>query len=256
MPRTARRKDIKGKGKAKQLNDADTRFIADLQAQWERDRASKAERKRSRAAARAASRPTKKELKKAKRRTGDEADALAKHDLSAVHFQIREFALDIRAGPALGLPPTSKRQRVAVHLLAECYGLNSKSIGKGANRSPMLHRTPRTAVHGVDPRKVASIIGIANTGASTPGGDRPRGRMGALWRELDGSGEKSRASPVAKNKDGAVVGHGADALDEGNMGYKLLARMGWTAGERIGVSGGIDQPLNAVIKTSRRGLGH
>jgi hypothetical protein len=35
----------------------------------------------------------------------------------------------------------------------------------------------------------------------------------------------------------------------------MLASMGWSEGERIGLTGGLDAPLTAVIKHTKLGLG-
>ena len=35
----------------------------------------------------------------------------------------------------------------------------------------------------------------------------------------------------------------------------MLAAMGWTEGDRIGLSGGLDAPLVAVMKKTKLGLG-
>jgi len=35
----------------------------------------------------------------------------------------------------------------------------------------------------------------------------------------------------------------------------LLEAMGWSEGKQIGTSGGLDQPLTAIIKHSKLGLG-
>lgn len=35
----------------------------------------------------------------------------------------------------------------------------------------------------------------------------------------------------------------------------MLAAMGWTDGERIGLSGGLDAPLTAIMKKTKAGLG-
>lgn len=48
----------------------------------------------------------------------------------------------------------------------------------------------------------------------------------------------------------------APKIGEGNVGFKLLALMGWTEGQRIGVNGAaLAAPLTAVIKTTKLGLG-
>jgi len=35
----------------------------------------------------------------------------------------------------------------------------------------------------------------------------------------------------------------------------LLAMMGWSEGDRIGFTGGLDAPLTAIIKNTKLGLG-
>jgi hypothetical protein len=48
----------------------------------------------------------------------------------------------------------------------------------------------------------------------------------------------------------------APKIGESNIGFKMLASMGWAEGERIGVSaGGLHIPLTAVIKNTKLGLG-
>jgi hypothetical protein len=48
----------------------------------------------------------------------------------------------------------------------------------------------------------------------------------------------------------------APKIGESNIGFKMLASMGWAEGERIGVSaGGLHAPLTAVIKNTKLGLG-
>lgn len=47
----------------------------------------------------------------------------------------------------------------------------------------------------------------------------------------------------------------APKIDETNLGFKLLASMGWKEGDRIGLSGGLEIPLVAIMKKSKLGLG-
>ena len=47
----------------------------------------------------------------------------------------------------------------------------------------------------------------------------------------------------------------APKLGSSNLGFRMLATMGWSEGERIGVTGGIQDPLTAIIKNTRLGLG-
>ena len=47
----------------------------------------------------------------------------------------------------------------------------------------------------------------------------------------------------------------APKLDGSNVGFWMLSAMGWEEGGRIGVVGGLEVPLVAVIKTTKLGLG-
>lgn len=129
-------------------------------------------------------------------------------------------------------------------------------MGKGDKRFPVLERTTRTRVYGVDEGKIAAIIGVADISAP---GDRPgrmqgggKGKFGALWREFAGV---SKGAGGKKHREGSLVGHGAEEIGATNVGYQLLAKMGWTEGATIGMTGGISAPIGAVIKTSKGGLG-
>jgi len=60
---------------------------------------------------------------------------------------------------------------------------------------------------------------------------------------------------VSRNAEGAVVGDGADKIASDNIGHKMLAAMGWVEGQAVGKTGGIHEPLKAIVKTSKAGLG-
>jgi len=47
----------------------------------------------------------------------------------------------------------------------------------------------------------------------------------------------------------------APKIGQSNIGFKMLQSMGWLEGDRIGVSGGLDAPLIALIKNTKLGLG-
>lgn len=47
----------------------------------------------------------------------------------------------------------------------------------------------------------------------------------------------------------------APKIGQSNMGFKMLALMGWAEGDRIGLSGGLEAPLVAIVKHSKLGLG-
>ena len=47
----------------------------------------------------------------------------------------------------------------------------------------------------------------------------------------------------------------APKLGSSNLGFRMLAMMGWSEGDRIGVTGGLQDPLTAIIKNTKLGLG-
>jgi len=47
----------------------------------------------------------------------------------------------------------------------------------------------------------------------------------------------------------------APKINETNVGFMMLASMGWSDGATIGLSGGLDAPITAVIKKTKLGLG-
>ncbi|SCZ95237.1 BZ3500_MvSof-1268-A1-R1_Chr11-2g03375 [Microbotryum saponariae] len=254
----------KSKTKSKASKPAwDGEFADELQAQWENDRAKKSDFKRKRALARAEANEA--APHKFKKGHVPPASFAGSSDVAVINLKMREFILhDLEQG-SLSLPPMSKKSRVAVHLLSEAYGLNSKSVGKGKARFPVLVRTQKTTTYGVDERKIRAIISTAEgekiLGGAQYGG-RAKGKQGGLWAALSGDGKKSSGAGGGgggmggkRHDEGAVVGQGADRLGEDNIGFALLKRMGWSEGMQIGRTGGISEPIAARIKTNKSGLG-
>jgi len=74
----------------------------------------------------------------------------------------------------------------------------------------------------------------------------------------DKKGKKSRTGAqtlLPRHRDGEEVGKAAPKIGSSNLGFRMLATMGWSEGDRIGVTGGIQDPLTAIIKNTRLGLG-
>ncbi|GAA5946140.1 hypothetical protein JCM3765_000132 [Sporobolomyces pararoseus] len=265
----------KRKNKNKKSRNFDGAFSEDLASQWELDRQKKAVKKNERAAARAAaleadSRDASKYGKKSKGKQASKFSTTldSRNDAATMNSIIREFIVYDLTGQTLDLPPMSKKSRIAVHLLAEVYGLKSKSMGSGKHRFPVLERTRKTTIVGVSERRIRAIVGTADgenelddgyAFGGYGGGKRKGGKIGALWKALDGaSGKKAGrggGGGTRKNNEGAVVGQGADKLGSDNVGFALLKKMGWSEGTQIGLSGGIHEPIAARIKTGKHGLG-
>lgn len=133
--------------------------------------------------------------------------------------------------------------------------MKSKSRGAGHKRHNVLYRTQRTTVKLADQRKVNKYLSVTATwsrsGESSYSYSYDKASSKA---NLPGKGARS-GNTVSRNYDGAVVGEGADKISAQNRGYGMLAKMGWTEGMQIGKEGGLSEPIRAIVKTSKTGLG-
>ncbi|KAF8658390.1 hypothetical protein AX16_001999 [Volvariella volvacea WC 439] len=248
---------------SKKKKDRYTDLPDDLQAQWEKDRAKKAEHKRLRALERlrlasdpfAAHKGGKKGKKAmlAASRLDPTITVLPNRviDMVGLVQQIRRWIADLGGPQSMALPPADKGTRKRVHELANAFGLKSVSKGKGEARYTTLMKTSRTGVS-IDERAIGRIVrrGTARGGGSgfldddddDEGGGRAFGR-----------GKKGKRGGT--HRDGDTVGKEAPKIGEENVGFRMLASMGWAEGDMIGLSGGIDEPLTAIIKKTKLGLG-
>lgn len=170
--------------------------------------------------------------------------------------QIRMFLAD-RGKSTLTLQAMDKFARAEVHQLAAAYNLKSQSKGKGDNRFPTLIKTSRSGVN-VNDRKVRRIL-LSNSGARF-GNDAGRSdfknknkRLGKGARRM--VGQDGGGAPAPRNREGEMVGYGADKIGADNIGHRLLAAMGWSEGMGIGHSGGMANPVAATVKITKGGLG-
>ncbi|KAI4521431.1 hypothetical protein K525DRAFT_239119 [Schizophyllum commune Loenen D] len=167
--------------------------------------------------------------------------------MNTLVMEIRRFIADI-GRVSMALPPANKETRKQVHDLAEAFGLKSKSKGKGDARYTTLTRTSRTG-YAVSERKIGRIV-------------RGAGGHGGMFGSSSFGGEKGKKGKgggapvrVPRHREGEEVGGTAPKIGESNVGFKMLAMMGWQDGQRIGVSGGLDAPIAAIMKTTKLGLG-
>ncbi|EPQ56874.1 hypothetical protein GLOTRDRAFT_110330 [Gloeophyllum trabeum ATCC 11539] len=240
---------------AKRRKDKGKDLPPELQDQWQRDRAKKAEYKRQREHARIEAAADPLARKKGGKKGRKTMRAAARLDPSievpnrvvnmvSLERQIRRFIADIGGSQSMALPPCDKGTRKIVHELAGAFNLTSKSKGSGADRYTTLIKTTKTGVY-INEKKVTRIMrrfksdyGGAGDGWGTPGG-------------------KGRRVPAAlpKHREGDEVGKAAPKIDSTNVGFRMLAGMGWSDGDRIGLSGGLEAPLAAVYKKTKLGLG-
>ena len=132
----------------------------------------------------------------------------------------------------------------------------------------MLSKTKRTGQN-INTDKISRLVASATV--SGPGFYK------ALYKKT-GGGDKKAKGPAgdrgssARMRDGETVGEGADRIGVDNVGHRLLSKMGWAEGGRIGRSeGGLDVPyvfwnlsnrdcllmsrIMAIVKNTKMGLG-
>ncbi|KAK8865942.1 hypothetical protein IAR55_001091 [Kwoniella newhampshirensis] len=169
--------------------------------------------------------------------------------LDYVDQKIQIF-LDDKGKQTLSLPPMDKEGRKKVHLLAECYGLKSKSRGSGKTRFTVLIKLQRSGTL-IDKVRRERLL----TAAPQSGGQFYK----TLFARGGGGGGKGKGrappGPSVRHKDGDLVGEGAEKIGMENIGHKLLSKMGWAEGDRIGRTGGLDAPIVAIVKNTKMGLG-
>ncbi|KAG9099388.1 hypothetical protein FRC06_005309 [Ceratobasidium sp. 370] len=219
-----------------------------LQAQWERDRAKKAENKRLRALQRQIA-----AQEAPKRGSGPKSKAAfmfnnsgAVSSLPALEPKLRAFVANLGMH-TMALQAMDKESRRRVHLLAECFGIKTASKGSGTGRYVTLIRTSRTGL-AIDEARIRRLIRAAD--AEDGGG----ASFNQAYYRGDGEGGNKGKAKI-KTRDGEVIGRTAAKIGGDNIGHQLLSRMGWSEGDRIGKSGGIADPLVAVMKNTKLGLG-
>ena len=254
-----------------------------LQSQWIKDREKKAIRRQERALKRLEAKPNKSNAKRAKRaslkaKAYREEESAGDTDIDLrlsggkvpafhrINDDLKYF-IEHSGHGEYEVPPMDKKFRYAIHMLAGAYkfvfirtflrillikasSLKSKSRGNGRDRHNVLYRTQHTSVRGADYRKISKYLSITSTWSM--GGDKTYSYDRAPNRKPGGVGAGGQ---VSRNHEGAVVGEGAEKIASNNIGHKMLAKMGWTEGMQIGRTGGISEPISAVVKTSKAGLG-
>ncbi|KAF9234308.1 hypothetical protein BU15DRAFT_52788 [Melanogaster broomeanus] len=223
--------------------------VDELQARWERNRAKKAEYKRQCHEARlqAAVDPFSNHKGGKKARKAMLADlfsmvpnAIVIVDMASLEAQIQLFGDDIGGKSSMALPAMDKASWKNVHELAAAFGLSSRSKGNGVRRYMALMKTTKTGI--VKEGKVRAIM------------KRFGNPFDRAYDRKNGGDSKGQ---LPRHREGDEVGKEAPKIGESNIGFRMLASMGWLEGDRIGgnASVGIEAPVTAIIKNSELGLG-
>ncbi|KAF3931753.1 hypothetical protein ABW19_dt0210318 [Dactylella cylindrospora] len=223
-----------------ELDNEEAELMADLERSIAQDRERKRERKQQRDALRQAGvlgKPTNKPGSMDFRNMSGEVSQ------EKINEAIKSFLMS-GTSERLSLMPMTKFERAGIHTLAHKFCMTSKSQGKGNSRFPVLYKTKRTVLFEGDEEAIDRVLRNHSNKAARGGASKGRIR--------GGQGDHNKIFL----KDGMIVGTGAAEIGEGNKGYEMLAKMGWTTGTGLGSNrSGILDPVQAIIKRSRTGLG-
>ncbi|KFY49878.1 hypothetical protein V496_09760 [Pseudogymnoascus sp. VKM F-4515 (FW-2607)] len=238
--RPSLKKKPKGRKGRLPFDVSDPELEASMQSAWENDRVKKKQRKEEREHRRALGvlgiHPDKPDLSmKYKEGMG----------IMAIKEEIRLFL--IGKNTTLALPPMEKKDRIAVHEIANAFNLKSKSVGAERKRFPVLYRTHRTSTYNENVfTSVERKISRRFFPRMDVKGKNPMAKTSSGFRGTAGG-----------YKDGDVVGGSAPELGIENRGRAMMEKMGWSSGTALGAlnNKGILQPVSHVVKTTKAGLG-
>ncbi|KAG0242118.1 G patch domain-containing protein 2 [Mortierella sp. GBA43] len=202
--------------------------------------------------------------------------------LAELQRLIEGFIQDKACPSAMKLPPEFERWRVCVREIANHYRIkvdctrtplllertNDTRLGDESPNFPRMIATsyysrrqaPRssgftqTHLHYQKESMKSIEQGMRNLRGMRPETTLKRKRNKDTFDPVDP--KKRKGPPGVVVTDGQVIGSGS-AIASDNIGHRMLARMGWSPGTGLGASkDGITQPIEAVMKRSRRGIGH
>lgn len=167
---------------------------------------------------------------------------------------IKEFVRHEDVGEQMELDPHPSPIRRFIHELAHMYGLSSKSEGAGVERHCVLVKGERTRL----PRDLRRLDKFL---------ERAQKASQYIYRSESVKGKKDptagteksnrKGRPVARVAPGAVIGAEAAPIEEGNIGNRMLRKLGWSPGQGLGsAKSGRTDPVEVVYKGNRSGLGH
>ncbi|EIW72809.1 hypothetical protein TREMEDRAFT_72886 [Tremella mesenterica DSM 1558] len=257
---------------------------AELQAQWEKDRQKKALKREERALARLMAQfdphPTSRKRKgksKAHQASiahlipasaaevadmfdisddevgtgGNGREGMMPPTMDLLDSDIRAFLRD-EGKTTYSLPPMDKEGRMKVHMIAECFGLKSKSRGSGKSRFTVLIKTSYSG-NNIDEHRLARVLqASSHSNGSFYKAFYSKGKTSSGKKT---KGHKDVGSSV-RHREGDLVGEGAEKIGMDNIGHRLLSKMGWAEGDRIGrTADGLEAPIVAIVKNTKSGLG-
>ncbi|ORZ26091.1 hypothetical protein BCR42DRAFT_19537 [Absidia repens] len=180
-----------------------------------------------------------------------------------IDSRIQEFINDDQLD-SYQFAPMSRNCRKQLHLLATAYRLKSKSVGSGKSRAPIITKTDKTSIP-KNRRQLDRFIAQAQNNMEAQDNILRKHRLDSVASSTKGkskksinSGKKSQAGggDLGVSTHGSIVALNAAPITGSNVGHRMLAAMGWKEGSGLGSNQeGITDPIEAVIRGKRRGLG-
>ncbi|CAO3581751.1 unnamed protein product [Absidia cylindrospora] len=202
------------------------------------------------------------EIKTKKQAKKDQEDAESIPILK-IDSRIQEFINDDQLD-SYQFAPMSRTSRKQLHLLATAYHLKSKSVGSGKSRTPIITKTNKTSIP-KNRRQLDRFIAQAQSNMEAQDNILRKHRLDSDISSMKGktkkginSGKKSQAGggDLGVSTHGSIVALNAAPITGSNVGHRMLAAMGWKEGSGLGSNQeGITDPIEAVIRGKRRGLG-
>ncbi|CCJ29790.1 unnamed protein product [Pneumocystis jirovecii] len=150
----------------------------------------------------------------------------------------------------LDLISMDSQARRWIHMLANAYGIGSKSFGTERSRHVILYKT--TKIHdNYSKQHVNRVLQSLN--------HNQYNRKVSQRKDPNKSrNNTSKNSNRNGNRyhDGDIVAKNVPEIDKNNRGRIMLEKLGWIAGNGLGApdNKGIEVPIVAIIKTTKSGL--
>lgn len=154
---------------------------------------------------------------------------------------------------SLSFPPLDPHGNKTITKFAKLYNVKTKKSGKGKKQHIVIQKVKKTNSHLPNYNLINQLTK-----------QRPVFMRVDVSRIDDSSwtGKLTTERGITKAKfhvkEGELVGENAPEIDKDNIGRRILEKLGWSIGEGLGAHGnkGISEPVLAVVKTSKKGLGH
>ncbi|ODV87606.1 hypothetical protein CANARDRAFT_186122, partial [[Candida] arabinofermentans NRRL YB-2248] len=170
-------------------------------------------------------------------------------------FEYDEFYDDAQR-TAMRFPPLDPHGLKTLKKLADYYNLKSRKFGKGPKSYVVAIKSKRTYMYRPDKPQINRILKQrpifkrSDVRTTKEEALQLKNKRKKSAKELAEKGDKY------KYKEGELVAAFAPEIGAGNIGRKLLEKMGWATGEALGAEGnkGIIEPIQAKMKMTKIGI--